>query len=114
MFGLVNKVEQNTHEIFIDYCEYLDEATPFVLFVKSYAEKYGLEINTVDSFYQYKFAGDEFDIRMFWFAGFSIFVYVPFSRDIPVIKQRLIDVIREVNAKILNARPPDFYKCEFW
>ncbi len=114
MFGLVNKVEQNTLEVFIDYCERLDEATPFLLFVKSYAKKYGLEVKTVDYLYQYKFADDEYDIRMYWFAGFSIFVYVPLSRDIPVVRQRLIDVIREVNAKILKARPPDFYKHEFW
>ena len=97
MFQWVSCRKPNTFEVDIDYWEFIGNMDPFHDFVFAYAAKYELEVKTVDFLYQYKFVDDEYDIRIYWFSSFSIFIYIPNQRNMEIIKHRIIEVINDLN-----------------
>lgn len=81
---------------------------PFDPLVTEYANEYGLEIKTVDKFYQYKFVDDEFDVRFIWNGNFTIYVYVPVRRHYAEIESRLKRLINKLNRNIRENKIIDY------
>ena len=104
MYKFEESIRPNTIEISFENPFALFSVDPFHEIVTVYAKKYGLKIKTIDERYQYKFADDKLDIRIYWFALFTIYVYVPVSSNIPEVKKRLGEVMRELN--ILHSKAP--------
>lgn len=81
----------------------------FVPLVHEYAEEYGLEIQAVDRFYQYKLIGDELDLRFRWNGNFTIDIYVPYKRNYAEAERRIRLLCNRLNNNLRKniVRPYD-------
>ncbi|MCH5206737.1 MAG: hypothetical protein J1F09_07260 [Oscillospiraceae bacterium] len=102
----------NTIEITFDYWDmHPHSRDPFYAIVEAYAAQNDLTIRTVDYLYNYKFNDDPFDVQFYWFAGFTIYVFVPVKRNLAEVRKRLGMIVYEQNKML---RKIDFPRYTPW
>lgn len=105
MYQVEESLRQNCIEIAFDRWERIPGMIdPFYALVMEYAAQNKLEIKTVDFIYQYKFIGDEFDLRFLWFGTFTVYINIPLKRDMPEVQNRLKKICASLNRRLYEQK----------
>ncbi len=100
MYRLSRKKDPGVLEITFDYFEPVYGIDPFHDVLAEYVAESGIQPQTVDYIYNYKFIEDGYKIQFYWNAGFTIYIFYIAPAQFDLVYKRISQIIADLNRQL--------------